>query len=200
MNRRITIGLLVVLAALGGYIWYMFGRPDAPPVTPVTPQPTPIAFLNFNDSQATALQVQDVKTKQLTRVVRDGAGWKMEQPAQGPANAPPVENLLFDLAHLNADRKIESPGDLAEYGLNPPAYEITLTLQDGSTRAFQMGNQNPDKNFWYVMQSGDAAVYLIRSTVGDDIQSFITQPPYTPTPLPTDTVTPTPLPGATPTP
>lgn len=185
MDRRITIALLVVLAVLGGYIWYTFLRADAPPITPVTPAPTPLAVLKFDDAHVTALQVRDVKNNQTTRVVRSGDVWKMEQPAQGDAFTPRVERILFDLAALNAERKIQAPSDLAAYGLNPPSYQVQVTLQDGSTYTLVLGNQNPDQNYWYAKKDSDAAVYLINASIGDDIQEFVTKPPYTPTPPPT---------------
>lgn len=192
MDRRITIALLVVLAVLGGYIWYTFLREDAPPIEPVTPAPTPIAVLEFDDSQATALQVRDVKNNQTTRVVREGDAWKMEQPAQGGAFAPPIERLLFALAALKADRKIASPTDLAGYGLNPPAHQVQVTMPGGAMFTLTLGNQNPDGNYYYAMKDSDAAVYLINSSIGDDIREFVTAPPYTPPPPPMPEATPTP--------
>ncbi len=192
MDRRITIILVVVLAVLGGYIWYAFLREDAPPIEPVTPAPTPIAVLEFDDSQAMALQVRDVKNNQTTRVVREGDAWKMEQPAQGQAFAPPIERLLFALAALKAERKIASPTDLAAYGLNPPAYQVQVTMQDGSGYTLALGNQNPDKSYFYAMKNSDAAVYLITASIGEDIQALVTSPPYTPTPALMPQATPTP--------
>lgn len=193
MDRRITIALLVVLAALGGYVWYMFLRADAPPVTPVTPAPTPLALLKFDDTTLIALQVQDVKNNRTTRVVRSGDGWNMEQPAQGEAFRPRVERVIYDLSLLNAERKIESPGDLSAFGLEPPAYRVQMNFQDGSTRTLVLGNQNPDGNYSYVMLDADAALYLINASAGEEIEQFTTMPPFTPTPSPTEPpFTPTP--------
>ena len=194
MDRRITIALLVVLAVLVGYIWYTSSRGDVSSTATVTPEPTPLAVFNFDAAQVTALQVQDVKKNLVTRVVRNGDAWKMEQPKQGDAFKPPIERVLFDLAALNAERKIETPGDLAAFGLNPPAYQVQATMQDGSTHTLALGNPNPDKNYFYAMKDSDAAVYLINASIGQSIQDLVTTPPYTPTPLPT------PAPETTPTP
>ncbi len=198
MDRRITIGVIVVLALLGGYIWYAFLREGAPPTTPVTPEPTAILFLSFEFDKVQTLQVRDVKNNKTTRVTRDGDTWKMEQPAQGEAFLERVEKLVFDLARVTATRKLNPQSDLAQFGLNPAQYETSLTLQDGSAFTILLGNENTGADAFYAMKNGDAAIYLIDTSIGETIQEFVTMPPYTPTP----SATPEPIatPQATPTP
>lgn len=194
MDRRITIGAVVVLALLGGYIWYTFLRSDAPPVKPVTPEPTPIVFLSVELARVQVVEVRDVKNNAVTRVVRDGETWKMEQPAQGEAFASRVQELVYDLAQITADRQLGAQNDLTPFGLKPAAYELKVTLQDSSQVMVSLGNKNPDGNSFYALKGGDSAVYLIGSSVGEKIQEFVTSPPYTPTPtvIPTATGTPAP--------
>lgn len=194
MDRRISLVFVVILLVLGGYIWYTFLRSDAPPLTPSTPEPTPILFLSVDQNKVQAVEVKDVKNNQSTRVVRDGANWKMEQPKQGQADSTRIEDLLFDFASLTADRKLDSPGDLAGYGLNPPQYQVNLSLQEGSAVMVQVGSENPGATLLYVMKNGDPSVYLVDSSHDKKIQEFVTMPPYTPTPSPT------PMPSATPQP
>ncbi len=202
MDRRITIGVVVLFALLGGYIWYTFLRQDAPPVTPQTPEPTAILFLNFEFDKAQTLQVRDVKNNQTTRVVRDGDKWKMEQPAQGEAFLSRVDDLVFNLARVTATRKLNPQADLAQFGLNPAQYETIVTLQDGTTFTILLGNENPEGSAFYASKNGDAGVYLIDTSVGETIREFVTMPPYTPTPTatPGPTETPAAAPNATPTP
>ncbi len=198
MDRRITLAFVAILILLGGYIWYAFLRADAPPQTPVTPAPTPISFLQLKTDQVNAIQVRDVKTNQTTRVVRDGDKWKMEQPAQGEAFFSRVGSFVALFNRVNADRKIETPGDLAAFGLNPPQYELRLEMQDGSALTIQLGDQNPDGNYFYARKNDDAAVYLINSSLGEKIKEFVTLPPYIPTP--TAPPAPSETPESTPTP
>ncbi len=194
MDRRITIALVVILALLAGYIWYTFLRADAPPLVPETPEPTAIPFLSLPSDQVQAIQVLDTQTKQTTRVVRDGEEWKMEQPAQGQANRVRVERVLFELSRITAERKLTPTGDLAVYGLNPAAYQVRTELKDGSTVTFQLGGENPDKDYFYALKNGDAAVYLIDASIANDLVEFATLPPFTPTPEPTESPSPTPTP------
>lgn len=183
MDRRITLALVAILVLLGGYIWYTFLRADAQPLTPATPQPTSILFLQLDEGKIQSIQVRDVKSNQTTRVVREGDQWKMEAPAQGPADQGPVRTMVFDLARVEVDRKLAAPGDLAGYGLNPPKYQMDVELQDGTRVTVLLGAQNPDGDYAYVMKNGDSAVYLMDSSLSDQIQEFVTTPPYTPAPV-----------------
>lgn len=194
MDRRITLALVAVLVVLGGYIWYTFLRADAPPLNPVTPEPTPILFLDLDESKIQTVRVRNLQDNQTTQVVRDGEGWKMEQPAQGPAVLGPINSLIFALSRVDVDRKLASPGDLAGYGLNPAKYQVDLTMQDGTAITVLVGGENPDGDYSYAMKNGDAAVYLIDFSLQEQIAEFVTKPPYTPTPEPTQ------APEATPTP
>jgi hypothetical protein len=198
MDRRITIGLVVALALLGGYIWYTFLRSDAPPLSPVTPAPTEIAFLRLDRAQVTALQVREVANNTITRVVRDGEAWKMEQPLQGQAFGSRVDELLFNLARSNAERNLGAQSDLMPFGLNPPRYELQVTVAGAEPVTIALGNKNPDGNSYYALRGGDGTVYLVSSLIGQKIEEFVTMPPYTPTP--TGTRAPTETPAATPTP
>lgn len=205
MDRRITIGGLVILALLGGYIWYTFLRPDAPPTTPVsTPEPTEVLFLTIPVDQVQSVQVRDEKNNQTTRVVRDGDNWKMEQPAQGEADTQRVNDLVFTLSRITANRQLAPQSDLAQFGLNPSQAQVEIGIKGGIPITLALGSKNVDGNAVYAQKSGDAAVYLIDTFVGETIQEFVTTPPYTPTPSATPPATETPettgTPQAAPTP
>lgn len=198
MDRRITIAFVAILVLLGGYIWYTFLRADAPPVEPVTPSPTSTVFLNVGEDQVQAVEVQDVKNNKITRISRDGDNWKMEQPAQGLAYAANVNEFLFSVTNVEAERKLAPQSDLAPFGLNPPQYQLKLELKSGDPIQVQLGNENSEGSAYYVTKQGDSAIYLISSTTADDIKNFITTPPYTPTPTATPGPTETPASAGTP--
>lgn len=198
MDRRLTLAFVAILILLGGYIWYTFLRAGAPPVTPSTPEPTAILFLQVPQDQIQAVQVQNVKANKTTRVVRDADKWKMEQPAQGPADFSRVDEFTFGLGHVNAQRKLAAPADLAPFGLNPPQYQVKLEMQNSTVVTVNLGNQNSASSSFYASKDGDTAVYLVDSATGNDIKNFIDTPPYTPTPTSTPAPAGTPEPSATP--
>lgn len=209
MDRRITIGVVVVLLLLSGYVWYTFLRADAPPTTPTgTPAPTAILFSQVDQSKVQAIEVKDLKNNVVTQLTRSGDTWTMNQPKQGGSDTDRIDQLLLQLAHTTATRKLDAPGDLTQFGLNPPLYQAKLTYQDGSALTINLGTKNTDSSAFYAVKDGDTAVYLIEAAVGTGIQQFVTTPPYTPTPTetpaatepPAETETPASAPVATPTP
>ncbi|HZQ08781.1 MAG TPA: DUF4340 domain-containing protein [Anaerolineae bacterium] len=200
MDRRITLILVVILVLLGGYIWFNFMREGAAPTPPETPEPTPLAFLSVPEDKVTNVQVRDVKNNKVTQISRNGDKWNMEQPAQGEAYQQNVDDFLFELANITAERKIDNPSDLAGFGLNPPAYELKVTQQDGQSWTVQLGTQNPDKSYYYALKNGDSSVYLVNTSVGEAIENFVNAPPFTPTPSPTVGESPTPSTTEPPTP
>jgi hypothetical protein len=205
MDRRVTVVVVILFLALGGYVWWTFLRADAPPVAAVTPEPTPIPFLNLTPDDVTAVEIRDVKANQVVRVARSGEEWQMESPKQGPADSNRVSSLLFQLASIDATRELQDVTDLAQYGLNPPLHELRVTLEDGSTQVVQLGEENPDQTSVYATKPGATSVFLIRASTGEAVAEFVTTPPFTPTPTataePTGTPAPTtPTPGGTGTP
>lgn len=185
MDRRITLALVLVLFVLGGYIWYTFLRADAPPLTSPTPEPEAVVFYSANPNQIQRVKVEDLVGGKTTVIVRDGDRWRMQEPKQGEAYFVRVDGLVFDLARIEVDRKLDAPGDLAAFGLNPAKLETTITLADGTETTLLLGNENPDQNYVYALKEGDPAVYLVDFSLRDDLTDFVTMPPYTPTPSPT---------------
>lgn len=196
MDRRITLALVVLVALLGGYIWYTFIRADAPPVKPPPPEPTAIPFANFEDEDLTAIQVRNLQSNQTTRIVRDGQVWKMEQPAQGEAFQPRANGIAYQVSVIEPARQFAAAGDLSEYGLNPAAYAVDLTLANGATIHFEIGKQNPNETGYYAKKADDPLIYLLSGSLVSEIIKFADSPPYTPTPsstpAPTTVGTPTP--------
>lgn len=185
MDRRITITLVVVLALLSGYIWYTFLRADAPPLRPLTPEPEAILFYSVDPNQMQRVQVLDLASGETTIIARDGKRWRMEAPIRGEAYFVRVDGLVYDLSRIEVDRKLDAPGDLAAFGLDPATLQVTITLTDGTETMLLIGNENPDQNYAYAIKNGDPAVYLVDFSLREDVQEFITAPPYTPTPSPT---------------
>lgn len=198
MDRRITIALVVVLALLGAYIWYTFLRADAPPLASATPEPEEFLFYDVDPNQIQKVQLENIAQGETVILVRDGDGWRMEAPVQGEAYFLRVDGLVFDLSRIAVDRKLDTPGDLSSYGLNPAQFQVTITLQDGTVSTLLIGNENPDQNYAYAIKNGDPAVYLVDFSLRDDVIDLISSPPYTPTPSPTPEPIGTPVPTPTP--
>ena len=71
---------------------------------------------------------------------------------------------------------VSQNGNLAEYGLDNPAFKVTIDKTDGSSSSILIGNLSPGKETCYVCAPGSTAVYYVNamkheqaSKVGKDL-------------------------------
>jgi hypothetical protein len=179
MKFRTTIILLVVLAALGGYVLWS-GRQKSD--TNATTGATAISVLQLDSAGIRAVEVRG-EGKQV-RVERDASGWQVNAPKPGPADALRVTQVISGLAKLNATQTITATGqNLAPYGLDKPAYEVRL--EGGTSETLRLGAKNPDGSATYVQRSSAPTIYLVKDSLIDTVERWVGDPPAQPTPAPT---------------
>ncbi len=134
------------------------------------------------------------------RVVRDGAGWRMELPFEAEADGPRLTRVLDGLSLMSSDREIAAEDvDPEAFGLANPTV-ATATLGDGSEVVLLVGTTTTRETEYYVQVGGEDSVHIIRALPVEEILDLVTQPPEMPTPTPTWTPAPTLVPTETPTP
>jgi hypothetical protein len=58
------------------------------------------------------------------------------------ANSSAVNSLLNQLYNAAREEKVDQPGKLSDWGLEPPQVEITITRKDGKVFKVNLGNTN----------------------------------------------------------
>ena len=95
-----------------------------------------------------------------------GDVWEMTSNAAYPVATDEVEELSTKLLALKGTRKLENVTDLSIYGLSEPAFTVTALWSDGSTTVYQMGDETPFADGYYLTLNGDtSAVYTISSSL-----------------------------------
>lgn len=95
--------------------------------------------------------------------------WSCSDVAGFQVNQNTVSDLAEKAVNLAAVRKVDSKGNLAEYGLNSPQFKITLSDTNGKKVTYDIGNLNQDILKYYVKSEDSKDVYVIKSNYGDDI-------------------------------
>lgn len=200
MNRNTTIVLVVLFVLLAGYAYYTQNSGSTTPAATFTPAPTPPVLFDIVSDRVQSLEVRNLRDNRVTKVTRVGEEWKMELPANSAVNINTVLKVVAEVAHLNATRAITASTDLQAFGLITPTLQARLILTDTTTFAINLGAPNADKSGYYANYPGDTRIFVISASVYQDLDSFINNPPYPPTPTPTSpptaTPTATPLGGA----
>lgn len=195
MKFRNTIVLVVILAALGIYVYLV----EVPKTghQPSSSTATPLLQLTTTDIRRVEVQASDDSVV-LER--DEGQPWWIRQPIDYAADESKVNSILSRLSSLNAQRTLTGTLDLADFGLATPAVTVTLGLFDGSSQRLFLGSHNPQGSSYYVQKAGEPDVHLVYASVIDDLKRLAMEPPKKPTPTSTATATSTEAPTIAPAP
>jgi hypothetical protein len=154
-----TIVLLVALAALVGYIYFVDSAR-----TPGGADALPRAFTDISAENIVELQVRQANGDSA-RVERIDTSWQLTEPEQADADALQVASLTSSLANLDIQRVVdENPSDLGQYGLDPARIEVAFRM-NGETefRRLLIGEKTPTGSDLYAKTPDQSRVFLIAS-------------------------------------
>ncbi|HXK09116.1 MAG TPA: DUF4340 domain-containing protein [Vicinamibacteria bacterium] len=157
-----TGALLLVLAGLGSYIWFVERKQEPK--------------REGEREKVTVLTVDKAKAKELSlaaasgepiRVVKEGSAWKVTSPFTAPADTSAVESMLTSLEKVEADEVVaERAANPAEFGLDKPSRTVTAVV-DGAKAPLKIefGAKSPDGSSVYARTASSPRVYLLASWV-----------------------------------
>ena len=85
-----------------------------------------------------------------------------------PLRSDVIDEMLRALSGLEASHTVldtlETPADIAHYGLSPALVEITVTYSDGEKKKLRIGDEAPtEETEYYCMLEGDSRIYTVLS-------------------------------------
>lgn len=96
---------------------------------------------------------------------KEGAEWKMKQPAAYPLNTYRPGSWVSSFSQLGYASIVEDKAtDIAPYGLDKPTAQYAVKLADGTTYKLLVGNPLPIAGSSYVQIAGAPAVYEVSDT------------------------------------
>jgi hypothetical protein len=151
-----TIILVVVLAGLGGYIYFVDSK-------------RPASGLEEKDKVFTveADQLEEITVTaegQTTTLRKTDGTWKITAPAAIDADANEVSGLTSALTGLEVNRVVEeNAANLAEYGLAKPRIMVAFKAQGGASGELHIGDKTATSSDMYAMKPGEKRVFLVPS-------------------------------------
>ena len=119
-----TLALIVVLGGLGAYIYFVTSKvPEGGSAAGADAKKEKV----FASLQADKIDEVKVSTAagDATTLKKEGAAWKITQPAELPASESEVSGLTSSLGQVEIVRVIdENPTNLNDYGLSNPRVQI----------------------------------------------------------------------------
>jgi hypothetical protein len=153
---RTFLVLLVLAAALGGYLYYDSKHEpgDQKKLEKV-----------FADVQSDKIDIVTVKSDkgETTTARRQGTGWQLTRPVATGADESEISGITSNLASMEVQRVVDDqPGDLKQYGLDPPRIDVTFA-SGGKDRRILFGQKTPTGSDMYAKLPDKPRVFLIPS-------------------------------------
>jgi len=163
MKFKGLLAAVVVLAALGGAVWWSEKKEKADAAKPAADATPKVLVIPEDQFQQIDLVKKGGVTTELSKV---GGSWKITQPKPLAADQDSITSLVSSLSSLSSDRLIEDKaGDLSSYGLNNPAEQVKITRKDGKTQTLLIGDDTPTGAGTFAKVEGDPRVFTIATYV-----------------------------------
>jgi Domain of unknown function (DUF4340) len=154
-----TIALIVVLAGLGAYIYFVTWKQDA---NADTTNKQEKVFVGLEPDKIEEIKVRSEKGD-TTSVKKESGAWQMTAPVAAKADESEVSGITTSLGQIAVARVIdENPADLKEYGLAEPRIEINFKASgDKDYRKLYIGEKSPTGADLFAKRNDEKKVFLI---------------------------------------
>ena len=153
---RSTIALLVVLAGLGSYVYFVASKSED------TASKQERVFPSLSADSIESLTIKSESGDVTTLKKADGK-WTMTAPFSTRASDLDASGITSGLSGLEVTRVVdENPTDVKDYGLDAPAVEVTFTSKAGSPSGkLLVGKKTTTGGSMYARKDGDKRVVLV---------------------------------------
>lgn len=186
IERKTWYMIAFFLIGVAGAVWLNRSGNQLTVDPTATPRPAPLWQL----APETVLEIE-ISSPEAEVTVRarraEDVGWELLSP-QLEGQSADAGRLERAVTVLLAPRPVDVLQGVEpdEFGLAPPAYRVTLTLQDGSIREISIGGTAPTGDVTYVSTPGSQVVYFLPASAMQEVTGLIERFPVQ-TPVPTIT-------------
>src|SRR5712691_5766909 len=161
MRWQTTAILAVILIALGAF-YYVYDVRMAPEREKVAAGKGRMWTIEPADVNEVAIR----RSSDTVTLKREGDRWNMLGPVVARGDRGPIEDALTTIVTAKIDREITAqPASLAEFGLDKPAADLTLSTKDGKQLGLQLGAKNPTGVWVYARERDKPAVFVLPDSV-----------------------------------
>jgi hypothetical protein len=158
-----TIVLVLVLAGLGAYIYFVdANRPGGTPGPAGTIVESKEKVFTVEADKIQEVRITADKETSLLR--KSNLTWQMVEPVQSNVDETEVTGLTNSLTGLEYGRIVEeNAADLATYGLAEPRFTIAFKADGGAAGEIAIGEKTPTGTDVYAVKAGEKRVFLVPS-------------------------------------
>jgi hypothetical protein len=154
---RSFLVLLVVAAALGGYLYY-----DSKHET-TDEKKNEKVFVDLKSEKIDRITIKSDKGETTSAQKQGDNKWQLTEPAATPADEAELSGITSNLASLEVQRVVDDQAsDFKQYGLDPARIEVGFRL-DGKDRRLLIGQKTPTGSDMYARVPERPRVFLVPS-------------------------------------
>jgi hypothetical protein len=152
------LALVVVLAGLGSYIYFVTWKQDAD--TPASKAEK--VFAGAGADKVNELTVHS-ESGDVTTVKKDGDTWKVVSPITARASDSDISAVTGAIAQLEVVKVIDDnpTTGLKEYGLDTPKLQVEFKSSDGKAGKILIGEKTATGSNLYAKRNDERRVFLI---------------------------------------
>jgi hypothetical protein len=161
MRWQTTAVLALVLLLVGGF-YYWYDVHQAPEREKVEARKGRV----FTSEPADVTHVVIRRASDTVRLERKDDAWQLVEPVAARGDRGAIDETLTTILTAKMDREVaDKPDSLADFGLDKPAADITLTLKDGKQLGLHLGAKNPTGVWVYARERDRPAVFVLGESV-----------------------------------
>lgn len=145
-----------VLLALSGLLYWSAHRKSG---KNVSANAVPV-ILKVDPASVATISIHPLGSTPVALARTSSGTWQIVAPKTLPANQQTVQEMLSDLAPLNAERVIATnAADLQAYGLDKPSVEVDVAEKGHAPRKLLFGDSTPTGDSAYAMLADDPRIF-----------------------------------------
>jgi hypothetical protein len=164
MRWQTTAVLALILLALGSF-YYVYEIRMGPAREKAEARKGRV----FTAEAADVTAVEIKRPSDTVKLKREGDGWQLLEPVKARGDRGKIEDVVTTVLTAKIDREAAvKPESLAEFGLDKPAADLTLTLKDGKQLGLALGAKSPTGAWVYARERDKTPVVLLPESVVRD--------------------------------
>ena len=172
---------LLLLAALIGFTVYL-NRKKESAAAEATPTSGTTFLFDSKEGAPSSIEIKPAD-RETVKVARNEKNvWALELPIKAEANQSSAEAGATQITALQVITPVD--GDPTIFGLDAPAYVITVEFAKGKTHTLEVGDNTPTGSGYYARLDKDKMMIVSLDGI-DSLLNLVNFPPYLNTPTPT---------------
>jgi hypothetical protein len=153
-----TLILVVVLAGLGAYIYFVDSKRPAASADGAAEAKEKVFTVEADKINELRLTAQG----ETSLLKKSDGGWKMIEPAQIDADPPEAIGVATAITNVDIVRVVdENAANLEQFGLANPPITVSFKADGGASGTLKLGNKNPTQGEIYAVKNDEKRVFLI---------------------------------------